>query len=67
LDGGVIEPDFVGTAESAADEAIASAIEIAETQSDEPPAAVFDHVFEALPPRLGEQRDELLARQGRPK
>lgn len=67
LDCGVIEPDFVGTAESAADEAIASAIEIAETQSDEPPAAVFDHVFEALPPRLGEQRDELLARQGRPK
>jgi pyruvate dehydrogenase E1 component alpha subunit len=67
LDCGVIEPDFVRTAESAADEAIASAIEIAETQSDEPPAAVFDHVFEALPPRLGEQRDELLARQGRPK
>jgi len=66
LERGVIEEEFVSAASSSADGAIDAAIETAENESSEPPGAVFDDVYESLPPRLREQRAQLQARQDGP-
>ncbi|MDZ7700778.1 MAG: thiamine pyrophosphate-dependent enzyme [Halobacteriales archaeon] len=59
----VIDEEFVESAREEASAAIAEAVEAAETAAEERPEAVFDSVYDELPPRLREQRAALLERE----
>ena len=59
---GAVEEGFVEAAREAADEELREAVERAEAEPDPDPETVFDSVYADLPPRLREQRAEVLER-----
>jgi pyruvate dehydrogenase E1 component alpha subunit len=61
---GAIDGEFVEEAREDADAELKRAVEAVEAEPDPDPGTVFDHVYADLPPRLREQRAELLERAG---